>query len=264
MRAPTAMHSRRIPAALAALLLAGCDAPVAEYAAGDACVTDAFVIEDTFPAARRGQCETMKRGGVRLTIVPEDDGEINNSPWYAFRVQPKTPGTAQIELQYVNGDHRYWPKWSVDGDRWERVPDSWFREHWFGGGATIRVTLNDEPIWIAAQEILLPDELAAFGQGFADKGLLESSTLGLSMAGNAIERWDSNSDAADVVLLVGRQHPPEVTGALGMQAFLDAVYDDSSRANNFRENFHIVIVPFMNPDGVHFVKVRLAQLKKSR
>lgn len=250
MRAQTAKHSGWATLALTVTLLSGCDGPVSEVAAGDACVTDAFVVDDDFPAARRGQCEVMKRGGVRLTIVPEDEGEINNSPWYAFRLEPTEAGIAKVELQYVNGEHRYWPEWSTDGEEWERAPDAWVREHWFGGGATLSVALDTDPIWIAAQEILLPDEFSAFGEDYEHRGLIQRSILGQSMAGHPINRWDSNPEATDVVLLVGRQHPPEVTGALGMQTFLDTLFDDADRAVRFRENHHIVVVPFMNPDGV--------------
>ena len=237
-------------AALAAVVLAACDTPVAEYAAGKDCVAAGFTVSDRFPAARRGTCEVMKSGDVRLTITPEDDGEINNSPWYAFRLEPTEPGVAEIELDYVNGGHRYWPDWSRDGKRWQRVADDAIREHWFGGGATIRVELNDEPIWIAAQEILLPDETAARGAALANAGLIERSVLGESAAGHPIERWDSNPAARRVVLLVGRQHPPEVTGALGMQAFLDTVFGTTALARTFRETHHVVVVPFLNPDGV--------------
>ena len=55
---------------------------------------------------------------MRLDITPEDEGDINDSAWYAFVVQPNGAGVANIELRYRGGHHRYVPKVSKDGERW--------------------------------------------------------------------------------------------------------------------------------------------------
>ena len=52
------------------------------------------------------------------------------------------------------------------------------------------------------------------------------------------------------VLLIGRQHPPEVTGALTMRAFVDTALADTELARTFRDRFALVVVPLVNPDGV--------------
>ena len=49
---------------------------------------------------------------------------------------------------------------------------------------------------------------------------------------------------------VGRQHPPEVTGALALIPFVETVLGDSQLAKNFRDKYDIIIIPNMNPDGV--------------
>jgi murein tripeptide amidase MpaA len=51
-------------------------------------------------------------------------------------------------------------------------------------------------------------------------------------------------------MLVGRQHPPEVTGALAMVSFTDEILSDSPLAQQFRDRFDLMIIPNLNPDGV--------------
>ena len=52
-------------------------------------------------------------------------------------------------------------------------------------------------------------------------------------------------------MLLGRQHPPEVTGALAMMAFVERVFAEDELAQAFREQFCTLMVPNLNPDGVH-------------
>ena len=77
----------------------------------------------------------------------------------------------------------------------------------------------------------------------------ETRLLGQSVEGRPLLIAET-PDRPEFVLLIGRQHPPEVTGALGMQAFLDTVFGDTPLANRFRDRFKLGVVPLMNPDGV--------------
>ena len=47
-----------------------------------------------------------------------------------------------------------------------------------------------------------------------------------------------------------RQHPPEVTGAIAMQVFVEEILSDTPLAARFRERFAVTVVPMLNPDGV--------------
>lgn len=63
----------------------------------------------------------------------------------------------------------------------------------------------------------------------------------------------SNPDAENVVLLIGRQHPPEVTGAIAMVAFVEQLLRDEEGPCElcaFHADTNLVIVPLVNPDGV--------------
>jgi predicted deacylase len=53
------------------------------------------------------------------------------------------------------------------------------------------------------------------------------------------------------VVVIGRQHPPEVAGTVGLMAFMDQVTGTSPQAAAFRAAFRVALVPVVNPDGVH-------------
>ncbi|QJB68415.1 M14 family metallopeptidase [Parasphingorhabdus halotolerans] len=52
------------------------------------------------------------------------------------------------------------------------------------------------------------------------------------------------------IVLIGRQHPPEITGALVMMPFVETLLSDEPLAKLFRERFETIVVPVLNPDGV--------------
>jgi predicted deacylase len=116
--------------------------------------------------------------------------------------------------------------------------------------ATLRVPLNDEPIWVTAQELITPAVYDTWNQNITDHHGISLSELGRSRKNQPIHVFDSNPGAKDVVLLVGRQHPPEVSGAFAFYGFVEVLFDDSDLATAFRQRFRIIAVPLLNPDGV--------------
>ena len=52
------------------------------------------------------------------------------------------------------------------------------------------------------------------------------------------------------VVLIGRQHPPEVTGALALMPFVEETLSQDKLSTAFLEKFNLLIVPLVNPDGV--------------
>jgi len=62
--------------------------------------------------------------------------------------------------------------------------------------------------------------------------------------------FDSNAAASEVLLLVGRQHPPEVSGAFAFFSFTETIFGDSDLARRFRARFRVIAIPLLNPDGV--------------
>jgi cytosolic carboxypeptidase protein 6 len=52
------------------------------------------------------------------------------------------------------------------------------------------------------------------------------------------------------VLIISRQHPPEVTGTMALVAFVEEIAGDSPLAREFRRRFRTHVVPLVNPDCV--------------
>ena len=52
------------------------------------------------------------------------------------------------------------------------------------------------------------------------------------------------------ILILGRQHPPEVTSAIAIKSFVNELISKNDLSESFLDNYNIIFVPLMNPDGV--------------
>lgn len=234
----------------AATTLLGACATYPQFPPGTDCTTGAFTVSDQFHGARRGTCTVVSDNHVRLQIVPEDEPPINDSPWFAFRVDPEVPGTVRITLDYDGGHHRYMPKLSADGRSFLPLAEHRIRESRSGRSATLTIDVTERPFFVSAQELLTPSVYDAWLAAVTSNGIAVQSLLGQSLQQRPIYRLDANEASPDVLLIVGRQHPPEVSGAIAFMAFAQTLFNDSDLAKRFRERFRIVAVPLLNPDGV--------------
>jgi hypothetical protein len=57
--------------------------------------------------------------------------------------------------------------------------------------------------------------------------------------------------ARDRIVVIGRQHPPEVAGTVGFMRFIETLAAETDLACDFRARFRVLCVPLVNPDGVH-------------
>ncbi len=240
-----------LPAAVlfAALALSAC-AVRPQFAAGVACATGRVTVSDDFAGARRGSCTVRSATRVELEIRPENSPPINDSPWYAFRLKSDKPTTLRVTMKYVDGHHRYWPKLSFDGKEWSPLAADKVRTNRAGTAAHLTIRLDEQPVFIAAQELILPTAFDEWRNEQVRLGHVSQSILGHSVNGRPIHRLDTGSAHKDVLLIVGRQHPPEVSGSVAFQAFAATLFDDSDLAARFRDRFRVIGVPFLNPDGV--------------
>lgn len=219
------------------------------------CETKVATLDGAIPAGAYAACETRGDKSFQLTIAPEDNGNINCSAWYAFRLTPQRRSRVSIELNYTKCGHRYWPKVSTDGVNWDYVASKRVTISGEGDDKTARfsIKLKDRPVFVAGQEILPPSAYDAWLSDVSQSPAAERWLLGKSAEGRDIPAMtiaDSASTQRETVVLVGRQHPPEVTGALAMLPFVEALLDDSEIAKRYRERFQTIVVPMLNPDGV--------------
>ena len=232
------------------LALAACATPIVSHDAGEPCAASAFTVTDNFAGARRGRCVVLSDNHVELSIRPEDDGYINPSPWFAFKLTASSETTAVVSLRYIGGHHRYVPKISTDGLHWLPVEPGTVSTSEDGELATIELPLASGTTWIAAQELVTPTIYEMWAARTAGQTDAEQLLLGHSLGKQPIHYLVSNPAAKDVLLLVGRQHPPEVSGAFAMFSFVETLLADTELARRFREQFQIIAIPLMNPDGV--------------
>ncbi len=251
-------------------VLAGCQAvpdrtgkpdPVVQTAPLDParCSSATIAVDADFPSGGFASCTFQSPENLVVRIEPENEPPINCSPWYAMRL---TPLHSQAEVQQVILNlsydvcgHRYWPKISTDGKNWRRLEPEKVSISEVRGVRQARLTidLHDEPLWLAAQEIIQPADysnwLDEISQSLAvDRWILGTSAQGREIPGLTIKAPGANP--AEQIVLIGRQHPPEITGAIAMKVFVEETLTDTPLAARFRKRFEITVVPMVNPDGV--------------
>lgn len=209
--------------------------------------------------ARVNGCDVMSSTAFAFTITPEEKTDpegkkINNSPWYGFRVDPKgrKEKTLRIRLNYENGDHRYPPKISYDGQYWEFLPPTRVTEI-ESDKVDITLKLDNRPFFISAQEIFTPAAHKLWAEKLAEKSFVTQTIIGESKEGRPlymIEAATETDKKKPYVVLVGRQHPPEVTGALALMPFTEQILSQDELSERFLEHFNLLVIPMINPDGV--------------
>ncbi len=217
----------------------------------DICAAQNVVVDANFSASGMSACRVEDDKTVTISIVPEDP-KINPSPWYAVRVDPSENISPRLVLEYQGAKHRYAPKISDDGANWTLLPPSSVAVDDAETRVVIDLPASPQPYFVAAQELVDNDNYGDWIQGFADRNDVEIRQIGTSVQGRPIEMLRTRGQSAEhkTVFLVGRQHPPEVTGALAMRTFNETVLGDTPLAIAFREVFDLAIIPIMNPDGV--------------
>lgn len=239
-------------AVVSCFALCGCASPNAPPSAWGGCTFERVWIDATFEGARANGCRLEARGAIDIRIAPENT-PINPSPWYAFRVTADRARSVELTLHYAESRHRYAPKLSHDGVHWSQLEPHRIVVSEDGASATLRVEVGPQPLWIAAQELWTNERYELWTEQLAAaQPYLARTRLGASLQGRDIWMLDSDPGAQKpaTIVILGRQHPPEVTGAYALAAFVEYLLADASPARDFRERYRLVIVPNLNPDGV--------------
>lgn len=211
---------------------------------------DGVRFSNTLPCARLNGVERVGADHYRVRVAPESL-PINPSPWYGFAVRSRTPRELVVDFRFEHGRSRYWPKLSDDGGaHWRKAADDAFRVD-ADGGATLHVRTGPEPLRVYAQRPVCNDALHAWERRLAQHVELRRETIGRSVQGRPLRMFAfGRADARDVLVVIGRQHPPEVTGSQALMPFVDALAGDTAQARHFRRHTRVLVVPVVNPDGV--------------
>lgn len=245
-----AMYHKKMSAILAIWLTLAI--PALAYQPQRVCAFEGVTIQSDFSGGRVNACQQISETHYRLTIIPEDEPPINISPWYAFNVTAEEQKSITIDIAYSYHKHRYWPKFSTDLTSWPRF-EADAVNILEDGTARLTLTVGPTPLYVAGQEILTYDFHTDWAKNMAQRPDLTMMEMGVSRADRPIYKLETSAPIAggrDYIFLVGRQHPPEVTGALALVPFAEALFADTDLAKDFRSHFGVVIIPALNPDGV--------------
>ncbi len=197
---------------------------------------------------------------VTALITPENT-PINPSPWYAFKIWSEEEKNIRLKITYLEGArHRYYPKMSKDGLNWEAAqPENYFKgkvdpednERELPEDISIDLSIGPDTLWVAAQELQTSSHVKAWVDKLDDLSYVSSSSIGQSFEGRPIPslRIGEGNDEK-MLMVISRQHPPEVTGFLAMKAFIETICSDHETAEAFRKEYTTYVVPLANPDGV--------------
>ena len=211
------------------------------------CTSPMIAIEAGFSTAALASCRFLDDARLEVVIAPEDAPPINCSPWYAFRARSLDGNVhpLRIDFRYTACEHRYTPKASSDWQGWRALTPI------DGQEAAFELQVGNEPSYIAAQEILPAETYARWLESYRGRDFARLTTIGQSVEGRDIQALEfGNPSAPLLVLVLGRQHPPEISGAKALMAFVQTLAQDTSDAIAYRERVQTVIVPLVNPDGV--------------
>lgn len=218
------------------------DPPMA--ATGRECRTPSAMIAFDFDGASASACAVDGERAFTVLVTPEHAPPINPSPWYALRYESTGDAPVIITLRYLGGRHRYDPKWS-NGGAWRELVVDVATDR---ASATLRVPGGSGTV--AAQELITAADTHADLRRWSAVSGSAPFTLGLSHDGRPVEALRlGRADASRLVLLLGRQHPPEVTGAIAMRAFVDQLVTIAGRDPALLADIQFLIVPLLNPDG---------------
>jgi len=188
-----------------------------------------------------------------ILIINPENIPINNSAYYAFKTWSDTPKVFYYKFQYPKGyKHRYIPKIRINNN-WSIIDStSIFKKDSI---VTIKLNLTKEVITIAAQEVQSSldvfnwySDLARGKQHIVSIKSAGKSTLGRNLPVLDIGLGDKKGK--EIIVLLTRQHPPEVTGFFAYQYFVETLLNGSELSNNFLSRYRVLAFPIMNPDGV--------------
>jgi len=222
---------------------------------------DGVGFSNQFPGARLNSIERTGPLAYTIHIEPEN-APINMSPWYAFKIWADTGKEINVRLSYPEyARHRYDPQISNDGRKWKLLEKARITEIGKDPASTdptsrplsviLKLRVGKGPTWVSAQELQNSWLVNEWMERITKKRKLGLSELGKSKEGRAIKMLTiGRPESQKMMLVISRQHPPEVTGYFAMQSFVETIAGDSNLAKNFRKDWTVYVVPLMNPDGV--------------
>ncbi|MEN8124964.1 MAG: M14 family metallopeptidase [Bacteroidota bacterium] len=188
-----------------------------------------------------------------ILIINPENVPINNSAYYAFKTWSNTPKTIYYEFRYPRGyRHRYIPKIKIN-NHWSIIDSTSILK--MDSIVTIKLNLTKEPITVAAQEVQSSTDVLNWYSDLVSgkEDIVSIKSAGKSTLGRNLPVLDiglGDKKEKEIIVLLTRQHPPEVTGYYAYQYFVETLLNGSELSEKFLRNYRVLAFPIMNPDGV--------------
>lgn len=208
--------------------------------------------DNEYDGARLNGFEAINDSIFKATVSPENF-PINHSSYFSFRLWSEVEKDIELEIHYTKHKHRYWPKLSRDRETWIRIDSSAFDTLKAPNIATLKLHLTPDKLYVSGQELLTSSDVDSWSKGIASQSHVQMGVAGKSKLGRDMPFLDicqGIPKGKDAIVIIGRQHPPEVTGHYAMESFVEEIMKDNYLSNAFRKKFRILVYPLMNPDGV--------------
>ncbi|MEP5612149.1 MAG: M14 family metallopeptidase [Cyclobacteriaceae bacterium] len=203
-----------------------------------------------FDGARLNDFIQLSEKNFQATISPENI-PVNASAWFSFKIWSDEKKAIQLSLKYTHHKHRFIPKFSSDGKRWNSF-EGQVALNRDSTMATFNVTVSPDTLWVSAQEVFSAKSTYDWIDSFiASKSFISKKSAGKSLLDQDVFVLSSESEETkSSAVLVARQHPPEVPGgSIAFKAFFENIMSESDLAASFREKFNLYVFPLINPDG---------------
>ncbi|MEL6986792.1 MAG: M14 family zinc carboxypeptidase [Bacteroidota bacterium] len=214
-------------------------------------LSDGVGIRNDYPTARASGFSAIDNDTYQVDISAENY-PINESPWFGFKIWADTNRDITLILQYQRFKHRYDPKISRDGENWSSLDTNLIVNDISGKRASFPLNVSQDTLWISAQEIQDYQDCLEWSSSIASNPNVRTEVIGKSRQGRDIifiEMGKGASLKKPAIVVLSRQHPPEVTGYLAMQYFVERILDKGID-NGFLDKYNVLVYPMMNPDGV--------------
>ena len=212
---------------------------------------DGVYADNRFDGARLNDFLQVDENTFRAQILPENH-PINKSPWFSFKLWSDKKRKIYLILDYTHSAHRYIPKISRDKMHWKAIDTNSIR---FIDSLDVGfpLELGPEPIYLSAQELITSENVYQWCDSLTLSQNVQSGVYGKSVMQRDLPYMDiyenEKSDKALIVIL-SRQHPPEISGWLAMRHFVEAILDTNLLSEAYRNKFRTLVFPLVNPDGV--------------
>jgi predicted deacylase len=214
---------------------------------------DDVYADNLFDGARMNAFTKINDSLFEIIINPENF-PINDSSWFAFRIHSDSAKTVYLKLTYNNGHHRYIPKISKDRIHWQSIDKENIIISKDETSVIFPVQLDHAMTWISAQEIINSSDVNSWINTLKNKkNTSDFKSIGKSKLDRNIPYFrigEGSPKGKKVIILMSRQHPPEITGYLAFQHFVEELTTSHKLSSDFYKKYDIWVFPLLNPDGV--------------